>query len=545
MASIIDAFLVTLGLDTTNFKKGVDEAEEGQKQTRESADKTAEHLKEKGKSAGEFFTELIAKAGEFLGIMVSVEGLKSFAEKELEAEDAGVKLARMMDINVQELQGWQRAVKLEGGSAEDFNSSLRRTTSNLALIAIHGPRAQMALRLFAGLGLHEADLKGKNAIQVFEMLSEKMKGMSGGMALGLGMRLGLSEGTIRLLMKGKEGVAELVEEEKKLGTYTEAEGAKAEEFNDTMENVKTQFAMVGKTVLQSLMPALQGFANILISIGDWAKKHPAIIKSAIVGITAAVLALAAALVPVVIELLPIELITLAIAAAVGLVAAGVTYLYLQWRKWMDGGKSSLGGFFQFFANIWNNIKGAVMSTLEFLKEIFSQAFQVLKDQFMFFYYIFTGQWGKAVDKFKELFKDFKTFFTTLFKMLYYEFYLQVYSMQNMWSEAWKAMQDGAVQALLHVMETVKKLGPLGDYLLPGVSSPALQAALSTYGSPSSGEAAPGGYHAMPSHSSTTTKSVSIGTIHVNTQATDADGVAAALGPAIKSHDLVDQADGGI
>ena len=544
MATLIDAFLVSLGLDTTNFKKGVEEAEEGQKQTRESADKTASHMKEKGPEAGEFFKELIAKAGEFLGVMMSVEALKSFAEGELEAEDAGVKLARMMDVNVQELQGWQRAVKLEGGSAEDFNASLRRTTSNLALIAIHGPRAQMALRLFAGLGIHEAELKGKNAIQVFEMLSEKMKGMSGGMALGLGMRLGLSEGTIRLLMKGKEGVAELVEEEKRLGTYTEEEGAKAEEFNDTMENAKIQFAMVGKEVLSSVVPALQGFANILIAIGDWAKKHPAIIKSAIVGITAAVVALSAALVPVVIELLPIELITLAIAAAVGLVAAGVTYLYLEWRKWMDGGKSSLGGFFQFFANIWNNIKGAVMSTLEFLKEIFSQAIQVLKDQFMFFYYIFTGQWGKAVDKFKDLLKDLKTYFTTIFKMLYYEFYLQVYSMQNMWSEAWKAMQDGAVKALLHVVEMVKKLGPLGDFLLPGVSSPALQNALATYGSPSSGEAAPGGFRSMSSHS-TTTKSVSIGTIQVNTQATDATGIAATLGPAIHSHNLVDQADGGI
>ncbi len=544
MASIIDAFLVTLGLDTTNFKKGVDEAEEGQKQTRESADKTAEHLKEKGKNAGEFFTELIAKAGEFLGIMMSVEALKSFAEGELEAEDAGVKLARMMDINVQELQGWQRAVQLEGGSAQDFNASLRQTTSNLALIAIHGPRAQMALRLFAGLGLHEADLKGKNAIQVFEMLSEKMKGMSGGTALGLGMRLGLSEGTIRLLMKGKEGVAELVEEEKRLGTYTEEQAGKAEEFNDTMENVKIQFAMVGKEVIHSLMPALQGFANILIAIGDWAKKHPVVIKAAIAGITAAVMALSVAMAPVVLELLPIELITLAIAAAVGLVAAAVTYLYLEWKKWMDGGKSSLGGFFQFFADVWNGIKGAVMSTLEFLKETFTQAIQVLKDSVMFFYYMWTGQWGKAIDKFKELFKDFKTYFTTLFKMLYYEFYLQVYSMENVWNEAWRGMQEGAVRALLHVIEMIKKFGPVGDLLVPGLSSPALQHAFAGYSGASAGEATPGGFRSMSSHS-TTTKSVSIGTIYVNTQATDAGGVAAALGPAIKSHDLVDQADGGI
>jgi hypothetical protein len=544
MANIIDAFLVTLGLDTSDYKKGVAESEEGQKAIRDSATKTATHMKEQGHNAGEFFTEMIAKAGEFLGIMMTVEGLKSFAEKELEAEDAGVKLARMMDLNVQELQGWQRAVKLEGGSAEDFNSSLRRVTSSLALIAIHGPRAKMALRLFAGLGIQEEALKGKNAIQVFEMLAEKMHGMSGGMALGLGMRLGLSEGTIRLLMKGKEGVAELVEEEKKLGTYTEEDGAKAELFNDSMENVKTQFSMVGQKILVLLMPALQMMANALLAIGAWAKEHPQIIQAGIAGIVAAVIALSVALVPLVIELLPIELITLAIAAAVGLVTAGVVYLAAEWNKWAHGGKSSLAGLFQFLYDIWNLIRGHVMVVIGFVKEIFLAYVQTIKDEFMFFYYLFTGQWSKAGDKFKDVLHDLSKVFLYIVKYLYYNFWTFIYEMKNLWSDAWKSMEAKA-------LETVSRLSKfLTDHpILANIISPVGYQAAKAYEAraqeASAGESVAGGHGAPMSSSAVSHKTVSVGMVEIHTAATDAHGIASTIGPAIYSHALIDHADGGM
>jgi hypothetical protein len=542
MATIIDAFLVTLGLDTSNFKKGVSESEEGQKAVRDSATKTAEHMKEQGRNAGEFFTELITKAGEFLGIMMTAEGLKMFAEKELEAEDAGVKLARMMDLNVETLQGWQRAVKLEGGTAEDFNASLRHVTSSLALIAIHGPRAKMALRIFAGLGIKEEALKGKNAIQVFEMLSEKMKGMSGGTALGLGMRLGLSEGTIRLLMKGKEGVQELVEEEKNLGTYTTDDAEKAERFNESMENVKTQFSMVGQKILVLLMPALQKMANALLAIGAWAKEHPQIIQAGIAGITAAVITLSAAMVPLVIELLPVELITLAIAAAVGLVTAAVVYLAAEWNKWIHGGMSPLAKFFQFFFDVWSKIRDHVMTVINALKGIFMAYIQTLKDEFMFFYYLFTGQWGKAGDKLKDILHDFSNLFVYVFKYLEYNFWVFIYTMVDAWSSAWKTMAEKAVATVNQISKFLTSHPILANIISPVGYQVAKAYELRAQGA-SAGESILGSNGATSSAVSHH-KTISVGTVEIHTAATDAHGIAATIGPAIYSQSLVAQADGG-
>lgn len=52
--------------------------------------------------------------------------------------------------------------------------------------------------------------------------------------------------------------------------------------------------------------------------------------------------------------------------------------------------------------------------------------------------------------------------------------------------------------------------------------------------------------ANSSHStSTSTRETHIGQITVQTQATDAKGIAKDIGGAVKSHGLVDQADGGM
>lgn len=546
MSNIIDAFLVTFGMDAKDFKHGAEEVNQDQEKLRNEAKKTANELKQQGKEAGEFFKELIAKAGEFLGLMAGIESLKEFTKETLEAQDAGIKFAKMMDLDVEELQGWQRAVQLEGGSAEGLNSSLRTMTSNLALIAIHGPRAQMALRLFAGLGINEAEIKGKNAIQVMSLLSEKMQGMSGGMALGLGMRLGLDEGTIRLLMKGKEGVAELVEQEKALGTYTEADAEKAEKFNDDMENVKIQFEQTGQRMLAVFMPALQMVADGLLAIGKWAKEHPQIIQSALIGIAAAVGVVAASLVPVVIELLPIELVVLAIAAAVGLVAAGVYYLYSEWKKWTEGGESSLGKLFAFIRAAWEQVKNFFTTSFNAIRQTISDFIDYVVGYFQFLWAVITldgpgiqAAWDKMTTALGRIMKR-------LFNYVLYELGYFIGTMTKAWDAMWAHMKEKAAESLMAIAKWWHDLNPVVKFALVQASGGAL-ATLSAMPStmPHSSAALSPSITSVSTSQGGSSRSVSISEMNIHTQATDAKGIAADMHSAITQSGLVGQADTGM
>ncbi|MDP1057286.1 hypothetical protein Q6324_27375, partial [Klebsiella pneumoniae] len=53
-ATVIDALLVTLGLDTSDFRKGQKDVSDDLKKQREDAKKTAKEMAEQGKKAASF-----------------------------------------------------------------------------------------------------------------------------------------------------------------------------------------------------------------------------------------------------------------------------------------------------------------------------------------------------------------------------------------------------------------------------------------------------------------------------------------------------------
>ena len=67
MATVIDALVVTLGLDSSGFKKGQKETQDGLSKTRKEAEQTAKDMEAYGKRASSFFgsirTELLALVG--------------------------------------------------------------------------------------------------------------------------------------------------------------------------------------------------------------------------------------------------------------------------------------------------------------------------------------------------------------------------------------------------------------------------------------------------------------------------------------------------
>jgi hypothetical protein len=183
----------------------------------------------------------------------------------------------------------------------------------------------MALKVFAGMGIGEAALKGKDAIGVMSLLSEKMTGMSEAKAMALGEKLGLDEGTVRLLKEGKEGMAELIAHQKALGVASKEEGEQAEKFERSMLDLKDSASSVGRELMAVVMPALLSVGKALASVAAWAKEHGTVVKAIVIAIGTAFLFVGAsalsmgiqAAIAWVMALGPINLIIGAIALVAG------------------------------------------------------------------------------------------------------------------------------------------------------------------------------------------------------------------------------------
>ena len=91
--TIIEALLITLGLDDTAHKKGTESVTQDQAKIRREAQQTAKQLKQNGQEASEFFDGMIEKAVGFFAVIAGGRELLELGKGFLETERAGSELA--------------------------------------------------------------------------------------------------------------------------------------------------------------------------------------------------------------------------------------------------------------------------------------------------------------------------------------------------------------------------------------------------------------------------------------------------------------------
>lgn len=104
---------------------------------------------------------------------------------------------------------------------------------------------------------------GKDAEKTLLSLADRMKGMSGAKANVLGKSLGLSDDTIALLKRGRDGIEELRKEAHALGGIIPAESIKrAADFKRQMAELQFAFHGVTSQVAIAMIPALSRVVDL-------------------------------------------------------------------------------------------------------------------------------------------------------------------------------------------------------------------------------------------------------------------------------------------
>ena len=253
MATVIDSFMITLGLDPTDFNKGIDEAD---KKTESFASK----LTKKGTAA----------AAAFLSFGTIIAQVKSLAA----GADAVGKVADRIGASAPDLYAWGNAAELSGGSVRGLFNSVEGLNKQLARIAVTGK--SRILPFFEQLGVAVVDDSGKvrNVFDVLRDLAGAVEGMSKLESQGILSSLQLDEGTIGLLQGGRQALDDLIKRQKDLGYFTKEDTVIAAKFNDSITELSRSFTFVFLPIVAVvtglLLPALWSlFTAILANPITW------------------------------------------------------------------------------------------------------------------------------------------------------------------------------------------------------------------------------------------------------------------------------------
>lgn len=274
-ATVIDALLVTLGLDTSQFRKGQQEVSDDLKKQREDAKNTAKEMAEQGKKAAAFFGSIKTELLALTGVTVTAGGLISFVKSTTSGlMDLSIQ-SKALGLSARELDGWSKSAEAAGSSAEKISASLQGFQG-----AIQGARVgDYSSSIFGGLAQLNAltgqnfDVWGQDASSLAKTSLDALRKISDpNLRRQVGLSLGFDDATLQRNQEGKF-LPDVDRLTKSSGiTDVSTKGAKEftaawAELNQSLETTKNQFYTF-------LIPYVRDFNVVLRDLSNWMKSHP-------------------------------------------------------------------------------------------------------------------------------------------------------------------------------------------------------------------------------------------------------------------------------
>lgn len=328
MPTIIDSLLVKFGLDSSDFNNGKDKVDKGLKNTGNEADKTGSKLKKSGKDGAEGFNTMAASAAKFFALVGGTMAIKRFIEQTIESNAALDRFSKNLQENAATVSAWSNSAELAGGSVEGLQGTLDMLSKSQTELQLTG-QSQL-IPYFSALGVSIADASGKarSGNDVLLDLADRFSHIDRTTANNMGRMMGIDQGTMNLLLKGRKEVELMVARQKEYGAVTKKQAEESSRLQAVMIESKQSFAAFARELLSNSMPALEWLFSVMKDLGAWMRENSEFVKAFLTIIAAGLAAIAAATIP----------INLTVVAVLGL-AAAIAALWQDYQTWKRGGDS--------------------------------------------------------------------------------------------------------------------------------------------------------------------------------------------------------------
>ncbi|MDS7875099.1 lytic transglycosylase domain-containing protein [Klebsiella pasteurii] len=274
-ATVIDALLVTLGLDTSQFRKGQQEVSDDLKKQREDAKNTAKEMAEQGKKAASFFSSIKTELLALTGVTVTAGGLMSLVKNTTSSlMDLSIQ-SKALGMTARELDGFGKAAESAGSSFERITAALQgfQAAKQGSLFGDTSSPIFSGMRMLTALTGDTFDVYSKDAKSLARSYLESLRKVKDpNIRRQIGAMGGFDDATIQRNQEGR--FLPDVDRLTKSSGITDASIKGAKEFteawvvlNQNLETTKNQFYTF-------LIPYVREFNGVLLQLSNWMKSHP-------------------------------------------------------------------------------------------------------------------------------------------------------------------------------------------------------------------------------------------------------------------------------
>lgn len=257
--TVIDSFVVLFSLDARNFKKGEREVRESLTRTKEASKKTFDDLEGGGKKAADVFRKVRNEAAALFLVFAGASSIKQFASNLVSSTASASRLGDVLGMTPGRVAGWRGALEAVGGSASEADAALKQMRQTL--FDFQFDPAKVNRGVLGVLGVDTTDLQNGSPESLLLKLAEARSRFSAQNYASLLQQLGLSDGTITLLMRGRDGVKALVDAQEQYLHISEKDAEATRKFDETMANLSAKIKGQALPAVTLLLQAFQSLSE--------------------------------------------------------------------------------------------------------------------------------------------------------------------------------------------------------------------------------------------------------------------------------------------
>lgn len=272
MPTVVDSLIVKLGLDPSAFTKGTKDASQATKNLSDANAKAQKNIDAQNKQITESFKKVRTEVLSLLAIFTAGMGIKDFTQSTIGAAVNLGYMAKNLGMSTQDLSAWQRAAERAGGSAEGITNALQDSQQQVSKFKLGQVTDQM--QTFLRFGGKVGDLKdGNSYLMARAQIVQRLFQVDPGRARLVAQQMGIGDDQFNFIKQGPQAIQSLVDAQKKNSAVTEEQAAKALKLKNAWLDFSDRLEYVGTTVLLQLMPTFELWLQKLQAMADWVAGH--------------------------------------------------------------------------------------------------------------------------------------------------------------------------------------------------------------------------------------------------------------------------------
>lgn len=377
---ILDAFYTILRADTRPLVQGMDEAKRKTKQTTDGLRETEQQAKRTS-----FELSQVAKGAlAWLTATVSIAATARSSLQRLDDVDVLAKTSRNIGSAIEDVDAFRRVVQQSGGDQAAAVSSLTAVYQSMGRAVMDATSGQATAFNRLGVSVRNADGSMRGTTDVVRDMASALQTVEKAQARIMLGELGISdERTVDLLLRGRAAMDAATKAQKEQGVVTAEMAEKAQRLAHQLGQLRSSFDRIKMAIDAYILPALEMAVQWLQTLGEWVGRNQRTVTAffiAIAGVLTAMYlpAMIAAAAATLAATWPI----LAIGAAIMAAAAAFALIYDDIQAFIAGNDSMIGQIFSKYPGVEKAVM-MVVRAYQFFFDILKQIGTFFADVFSY------------------------------------------------------------------------------------------------------------------------------------------------------------------